>query len=81
MKREQRQSNRSTPVGKWAWILLGILALTVLPDFFLAKKGYFYAFEAWPGFFALFGLASIGALMLLGRLLQPLLRREGDQDD
>jgi hypothetical protein len=81
MKREQQQSNHALPAGIWGRIFLGILALTVLADFFLEKKGYFYAFEGWPGFFALLGMAAIGVLMLLGRLLQPLLRRQEEQDD
>lgn len=81
MKREQQQSNRLLPAGKWRWILPGILVLTVLPDFFLEKKAYFYAFEGWPGFFALLGMAATGALLLLGRLLWPLLKREEDADD
>jgi hypothetical protein len=81
MKREQRQSKHAMPAGKWGWMFLGILALTVLPDFFLQKKGYFYAVEGWPGFFALLGMAATGVLLLLGRLLWPLLRREEDADD
>jgi hypothetical protein len=81
MKHEQRKSKHATPISKMGWIFLGILALTVLPDFFLQKKGYFYAFEGWPGFFALLGLASVVLLMFVGRMLQPLLRREGNADD
>jgi hypothetical protein len=82
MNREPEKLKTGPLAGKRSrWIFLGVLVLIVLPDLFLAKKGYFHAFEGWPGFFALFGLAACLVLFLVGKGLEPLLKRKEDYYD
>lgn len=79
MTNEKKQHTPASSPGKGKmWIFAGILALTVLPDFFLKKKGYFHAVEGVPGFFGLLGLASCLVVFLLAKGLAPLLKRRED---
>lgn len=61
-------------------LLLGLAALfaLALPDLFLHKHTYFYAYEAWPGFFALLGLGAVAVLVGIARLIEALVRRGED---
>jgi hypothetical protein len=58
-----------------------ILALTVLPDFFLHKHSYFYGIEAWPGFFAIFGFTACVVIILISKLFGFLLKRKENYYD
>lgn len=52
-----------------------VLVLLVLPDIFIHKHTLFYSFEAWPGFYALFGFISCVAIILVSKLLGYVLKR------
>lgn len=56
-------------------VFYGVLVLLVLPDLFLHKHTLFYSFEAWPGFYALFGFISCVAIILVSKVLGYVLKR------
>jgi hypothetical protein len=59
-----------------------VLALLVLPDFFLHKHTLFLPVEAWPGFYALFGFVACVAIILISKLFGFALKvREDYYDD
>lgn len=55
-----------------------VLALLVLPDFFLHKHTLFSSVEGWPGFYALFGFIACVAIILVSKGLGYLLKRKED---
>ena len=57
------------------WVILLFLCVaSVVPEFFLSRKGYF-GIDGILGFYALLGLISCVALVLLGNLLGLVLKR------
>lgn len=58
-----------------------VLALLVLPDFFIDKHSYFFQVETWPGFYAFFGFVSCVAIILISKLLGFVLKRKEDYYD
>lgn len=58
-----------------------LLALLVLPDFFMHKHTYFSSIEAIPGFYALFGFISCVAIILISKLLGFVLKKKEDYYD
>lgn len=58
-----------------------VLGLLVLPDFFVHKHVLFFPFEAWPGFYAVFGFVSCVAIILVSKLLGFWLKRKEDYYD
>ncbi len=52
-----------------------VLALLVLPDFFMHKHTLFYSVEAWPGFYAAFGFISCVVIIVVSKLLGFWLKR------
>jgi hypothetical protein len=68
-------------IRKVRMIFYMLLALTVLPDFFLHKHTLFYHVEAWPGFYAAGGFLSCAVIIVVSKLLGFLLKREEDYYD
>ncbi len=65
-------------VVSWLVRLLVILcAAFVLADFVIHRHAEF-SFEAWPGFYALFGFASYCCIVLSAKSLRRFLRRDED---
>ena len=63
---------------RWFWT---VLALLVVPDFFLHKHALFSTVETWPGFYALFGFVSCVVIILVSKLFGLVLKRgEGYYD-
>ncbi|WP_305044979.1 hypothetical protein [Geoalkalibacter sp.] len=60
---------------------LAVLVALALPDLFLHKHTYFFAYEAWPGFFALLGAIAVAVLAGVARLIGALVRRGEDYYD
>lgn len=60
----------------WAQRLLLLACIASLIAGFLIEHHPHFAFEAWPGFFALFGFAAYCFIVLSAKSLRPLLRRE-----
>lgn len=58
-----------------------VLALLVLPDFFMHKHTLFSSVEAVPGFYALFGFVSCVAIILISKLLGFVLKKDEDYYD
>ncbi len=58
-----------------------LLALLVLPDFFIHKHSLFSSIEAVPGFYALFGFISCVAIILISKLLGFVLKKNEDYYD
>jgi hypothetical protein len=58
-----------------------VLALLVLPDFFIHKHAYFSSFEAWPGFYAFFGFVSCVIIILVSKLFGLVLKVREDYYD
>lgn len=58
-----------------------VLALLVIPDFFLHKHTLFSRVEGWPGFYAVFGFISCVAIILISKLLGFVLKRPEDYYD
>ena len=58
-----------------------VLALLVLPDFFLHKHTLFSSVEGWPGFYALFGFISCVVIILVSKLLSYILKQKEDYYD
>ena len=58
-----------------------VLALLVLPDFFIHKHTLFSSIEGWPGFYALFGFISCVVIIVISKLLGYLLKRKEDYYD
>ena len=59
-------------------LLFAGIGLSLLPDFFIHKHAYF-AFEEWPGFYAIFAFVACGFLVLIAKyLLRPLIMRKED---
>lgn len=60
----------------WAQRLLVVACIISLIAGFLIQHKPHFAFEAWPGFFAIFGFAAYCFIVLSAKSLRPLLRRE-----
>ncbi|MEJ2201267.1 MAG: hypothetical protein P8X63_09695 [Desulfuromonadaceae bacterium] len=58
-----------------------VLALLVLPDFFMHKHTLFSSIEGWPGFYAVFGFISCVAIILISKLLGFALKKKEDYYD
>lgn len=58
-----------------------VLALLVLPDFFMHKHTLFSSVEGWPGFYALFGFISCVVIIVVSKLLGFALKRKEDYYD
>ncbi|MDT8440901.1 MAG: hypothetical protein RQ723_04495 [Desulfuromonadales bacterium] len=58
-----------------------VLALLVLPDFFLHKHTLFSAAEAWPGFYAFFGFVACVIIILVSKLFGLVLKVREDYYD
>ena len=58
-----------------------VLALLVLPDFFLHKHTLFSPVEAWPGFYAFFGFAACVIIILVSKLFGFVLKVREDYYD
>lgn len=58
-----------------------VLALLVLPDFFMHKHTLFSFVEAWPGFYAAFGFVSCVVIIVVSKLLGFWLKRGEDYYD
>lgn len=57
------------------WVILLFLCVaSVVPEFFLTRKGYF-GIDGMLGFYALLGLISCVVLVLVGNLLGLVLKR------
>ncbi len=67
---------RSTIKLMW-WVGCGVLALTVIAQFFIPVKGYF-GIDSWPAFGAVFGFASCVAMVVFAKLLGVVLKRRED---
>jgi purine-cytosine permease-like protein len=60
------------------WVLLFVLFVF---DFFI-KKHPFFAFEEWPGFYAVFGFVAYTFIVILAKhFLRPIVKREEDYYD
>lgn len=71
----QQENNLPRSLKTILWgILLFLCAASVVPEFFLTRKGYF-GIDGMLGFYALLGLTSCVALVLLGNLLGLVLKR------
>ena len=58
-----------------------VLALLVLPDFFIHKHTLFSPVEAWPGFYAFFGFVSCVVIILVSKLFGLVLKVREDYYD
>lgn len=58
-----------------------VLALLVLPDFFMHKHTLFYSVEAWPGFYAFFGFVACVIIILVSKLFGFALKVREDYYD
>ena len=58
-----------------------VLALLVIPDFFLHKHSLFSSVETWPGFYAFFGFIACVAIILISKLLGFALKVREDYYD
>lgn len=78
-KRSQNLASGSSITGRRPLLIcLAVVVALVLPDLFMHKHTYFHAYEAWPGFFVLLGLAAVVVLAGIARLVSRLLRRDED---
>ena len=58
-----------------------VLALLVLPDFFMHKHSLFFSVEAWPGFYAFFGFVACVVIILVSKLFGFALKVREDYYD
>ena len=58
-----------------------VLALLVLPDFFMHKHSLFSPVEAWPGFYAIFGFVACVIIILVSKLFGFVLKVKEDYYD
>ena len=58
-----------------------VLALLVVPDFFMHKHTLFSPVEAWPGFYALFGFIACVVIILVSKLFGLVLKVKEDYYD
>ena len=62
-------------------IFFGVCVLLFLADFIFHKHAHF-AWEEWPGFYAIFGFVACVNLVLAARfILRPLVKREQNYYD
>lgn len=90
-KIEAKEKMTSTDSARWLdspknvrtvrYIFYGVLVLLVLPDLFIHKHTLFYSFEAWPGFYGLFGFISCVGIILVSKVLGYLLKRDENYYD
>ncbi len=58
-----------------------VLALLVLPDFFMHKHSLFSPVETWPGFYAFFGFVACVVIILVSKLFGFALKVREDYYD
>ena len=58
-----------------------VLALLVLPDFFMHKHSLFFSVETWPGFYAFFGFVACVVIILVSKLFGFALKVREDYYD
>lgn len=63
------------------YVFYVVLALLIVPDLFIHKHTLFYSFEAWPGFYGLFGFISCVAIILVSKVLGYILKRSENYYD
>lgn len=68
---------RPTTIRRIWWIFAGVLAMTVIAQFWVPVKGYFGA-DSLFAFAALFGFLSCVAMVFVAKLLGMLLKRDED---
>jgi hypothetical protein len=62
------------------WLFAGILALTVVPDFFAVQYAHF-GVDGSFGFYAWYGFLTCAAMVVAAKLLGKLLKRSDDYYD
>lgn len=69
-------SDSNNKAAQWATrSLIAACIISVVAGLLIEWHPHF-AFESWPGFFALFGFAAYCFIVLSAKRLRPLLRRE-----
>lgn len=65
--------------GQWLRALFSVLAALVALNLFLRPHEPHFVLDAWPGFWAVFGL-GVGAVMVfvMKKIVQPLIVRKED---
>jgi hypothetical protein len=75
MKRAQHWLVRPQSIKILWFLFAGVLLLTLLPDFWIAKHAYFELDDGF-GFFAWFGFGTCLGLIVLAKLLGLILKRK-----
>lgn len=74
---------RQYAVLVWKIGLFVFLVIAVLANFYVRPHEAEYRLDAYPGFWALFGLVTaVGMVWIMKRIIQPVIKRpeEGDDD-
>ena len=67
-------------VTRIVWTLVAVCVLLLAAGFFIQMHVH-YEWEAWPGFFAIFGFVAFAGAVLAGKQLRKILMRKEDYYD
>ena len=67
-------------VDKVFWALAGVCALLLVIELFLHRHPHF-GWDAWPGFYGVFGFVAFWCIVIAGKHLRKILMRDEDYYD
>ncbi len=75
-KPEKHDTPTTISATVFGWLAAVCTALVVIE--WLVHRHATYPWEAWPGFYAIFGFVAFAGIVLLGKQLRRVIRRDDD---
>ena len=75
-KPEKHDTPTTIPAAVFGWLSAVCTALVVI-EWFVHRHAT-YPWEGWPGFYAIFGFVAFAGIVLLGKQLRRVIRRDDD---
>ncbi|MCH2491905.1 MAG: hypothetical protein MK320_03825 [Gammaproteobacteria bacterium] len=75
-KPEKHDTRKIISAAVFGW-LAAVCAALVVVEWFVHRHAT-YPWEGWPGFYAIFGFVAFAGIVLLGKQLRRVIRRDDD---
>jgi O-antigen ligase len=75
-KPEKHDTSTTISAAVFGWLAAVCTALVVI-EWFVHRHAT-YPWEGWPGFYAIFGFVAFAGIVLLGKQLRRVIRRDDD---
>ena len=77
MNKPEKHDTRKIISAAAFWGLAAVCTALVVVEWFVHRHAT-YPWEGWPGFYAIFGFVAFAGIVLLGKQLRRVIRRDDD---